>query len=209
MKIMVIKLGEMLVTKGLLSPVQLEKSLEYQKKHGGRIGEILLALGYIDEKTLASFLATQNKLELVDLDNLIIPEKLVQQIPIDLIVKYEIIPIGVEDDILKIATFDPTDYEALNIISSRINKKIVVTVAARSAIRKIINELSRKLKYNPQAELKDVVKIEPGSADIQTKKGKSDILLKALVFVLIQKRIISKEDIERAIEQLTTYEELL
>ncbi len=205
---MTTKLGEMLVTKGLLTPFQLEKSLEYQKKHGGRIGEILLALGYIDEKTLASFLATQNKLELIDLENLIIPEKLIQQIPIDLIVKYEIIPIGQEDDVLKIATYDPTDYETLNIISSRINKKIIVVIATRSAIRKIINELSQKLRYNPQSELKSVVKIESVISNVDLKSMKSELLLKALILVLLEKRIISKEDIEKTIEQLTTYEKL-
>ncbi len=203
-----IKLGEMLVSKGLLSPLQLEKSLEHQKKHGGRLGEILLAFGYIDEKTLASFLATQNKLELVDLENLIIPEKLIQQIPVDIIVKYEIVPIGLEDDMLKIATYDPTDYETLNIISSRVNKKIIVTVATRSAIRKVINELSQKLKYNAEAELKNVIKIETATSTFDIKSTQTDLLVKAVILTLVEKKVISTAEIKKAIERLTTYEEL-
>jgi type IV pilus assembly protein PilB len=200
------KLGEMLVTKGLISPMQLEKALAHQKKYGGRIGEVLLALGFIDETTLASFLATQTKTELVDLDNLLIPQKLINQIPIDIIVKYEIIPIGIEEDnVLKIATYDPTDYETLNIVSSRIAKKLVVCVATRTAIRKIINELSLKAKYNPQEDLKEVVKIESAGP---IKSPSSEILLKSLILLLLRKNIIKKEEIEKEVENLTTYEKL-
>lgn len=206
------RLGEMLATKGVISPTQLEKALEYQRKHGGRIGEVLLLLNYIDEKTLASFLATQNNLELIDLDNLIIPEKLIKQIPIDIIVKYEVIPIGIEDNMLKIATYDPTDFETINIISSRINKKLIITVAPRSAIRKLVNELATKYNYNPATELKNVVKIETMEevvkGETNIKKTKTEILIKALVLKLIEKKIITKAELEKAIEQLTTYEDL-
>lgn len=208
MRDMAMRLGEMLVTKGIISPMQLEKALEYQKKHGGRIGEILLLLNYIDETTLASFLSTQNNLELVDLDNLIIPEKLIKQIPIDIIVKYEIIPIGLEDNTLKIATYDPTDYETINVVNSRINKKLIIAVATRTAIRKVVNELATKFKYNPANELKNVVKIESGIEPLDIKKIKTEVLLKALTLKLIEKKIVTKEELEKTIEQLTTYEEL-
>lgn len=201
------RLGEMLATKGIITPMQLEKALEYQKKHGGRIGEVLLSLNYIDENTLASFLSTQNKLELVDLDNLIIPEKLIKQVPIDIIVKYEIIPIGLEDNMLKIATYDPTDYETINIISSRINKKLIISVSTRSSIRRLVNELSMKFKYNPVNELKNVIKIEAANQTIDIKKAKMDTLLKALTLKLIEKNIVTKAELEKAIEQLTAYEE--
>ncbi len=208
MYIMNTRLGEMLASKGVITPMQLEKALEYQKKHGGRIGEVLLSLNYIDEPTLASFLSTQNKLELVDLDNLIIPEKLIKQVPMDIIVKYEVIPIGLEDDMLKIATYDPTDHETLNIISSRINKKLIICVATRSSIRRLVNELSMKFKYNPANELKNVIKIESATQTVDIKKTKTEVLLKALTLKLIEKNIVTKAELEKTIEQLTTYEEL-
>jgi len=53
------RLGEMLLKAGKITKDQLEEALEYQKKHGGKIGEILLKLGYIeDENVLNTFLAT-------------------------------------------------------------------------------------------------------------------------------------------------------
>lgn len=48
-------LGEKLVKNGIITEKKLEKALERQKTHGGRIGQNLIALGYIEEDTLDRF----------------------------------------------------------------------------------------------------------------------------------------------------------
>ncbi len=52
---MIDQLGEKLVTSGIISRDQLNKALERQKRHGGRLGQNLIALGLLDEKTLEKF----------------------------------------------------------------------------------------------------------------------------------------------------------
>lgn len=49
---MIDQLGEKLVKSGIIDDRKLEKALERQKSHGGRIGQNLIALGYLDEETL-------------------------------------------------------------------------------------------------------------------------------------------------------------
>ena len=49
-------LGEMLVAAGLIKDEQLKKALEEQKKRGGKVGEVLVDLGFITEHDLATFL---------------------------------------------------------------------------------------------------------------------------------------------------------
>jgi MoxR-like ATPase len=52
---MICQLGEKLVREGIISTGKLERALERQKTHGGRIGQNLIALGYLDEETLEKF----------------------------------------------------------------------------------------------------------------------------------------------------------
>jgi hypothetical protein len=52
-------LGELLVERGLLSPVQLELALAEQRRTGLRLGEVLVSLGYVSEAALARMLLEQ------------------------------------------------------------------------------------------------------------------------------------------------------
>lgn len=54
-------LGLYLIEAGIVAPTQLLKALEDQKMDGRRLGEILIANGWILESMLEHFLALQNK----------------------------------------------------------------------------------------------------------------------------------------------------
>ena len=62
------QLGKLLLDRGLLRPEQLEIGIHYEKKIGSRLGESLMALGFIDEATLYSTLAAQQKMDYYELD---------------------------------------------------------------------------------------------------------------------------------------------
>jgi predicted ATPase with chaperone activity len=49
------KLGRQLVYEGKVTEQQLEQALEHQKLHGGKVGQSLISLGYINAKTLENF----------------------------------------------------------------------------------------------------------------------------------------------------------
>ena len=57
-------LGQLFVEKGMLTDLRLEHALEYQGENGGRLGEILVALGYVTSTALARVLAEQYGVEL-------------------------------------------------------------------------------------------------------------------------------------------------
>ncbi len=46
------RIGEKLWSRGHATPSQVLYSLEYQRKNGGRLGEIMIKLGYISCKQL-------------------------------------------------------------------------------------------------------------------------------------------------------------
>ncbi|UCF37904.1 MAG: type II secretion system protein GspE, partial [Acidobacteriota bacterium] len=64
---MSIRLGDLLIKKGILSPQQLEESLRFQREHGGRLGSILLRLGHVSDEQIAAVLSEQYSLPSVNL----------------------------------------------------------------------------------------------------------------------------------------------
>ncbi len=52
-------LGQMLLARGLLSPVDLERGLAFQQRFGGRLGAVLVRIGALPESELLSVLSEQ------------------------------------------------------------------------------------------------------------------------------------------------------
>ena len=53
------RLGEILLREKRITSSQLEHALELQRQQGGKLGEILVSLGWLDQQTLDAALATQ------------------------------------------------------------------------------------------------------------------------------------------------------
>ena len=62
------QLGKLLIERGIIRLEQLETGLFYQKRIGCRLGETLIALGFIDETILYSTLAAQQNIAYFELD---------------------------------------------------------------------------------------------------------------------------------------------
>ena len=65
-----IRLGDLLVESGLITPEQLSEALVKQKKKNMKLGETLVDEGIITENDIANALSRQLNLEIVDLQNI-------------------------------------------------------------------------------------------------------------------------------------------
>jgi len=63
------RLGELLIEDGSLQREELNEALDFQKKNGGMIGQILIRLGYITEENLVAALGKQLKIPYIPLVN--------------------------------------------------------------------------------------------------------------------------------------------
>ena len=68
------KLGEMLVEAGLIDNIQLQAALGHQRQWGGKLGEIIIEMGFINEHTLADFFEAHLNIPCLDLSDFEIPE---------------------------------------------------------------------------------------------------------------------------------------
>ncbi len=88
-----VRLGEILIQKGWITPVQLEKALARQKKGGHFLGSILLEESLINDEQLARALSEQSKLPFLSLKNSYIDWALVTHFSPSLILDHKCFPI--------------------------------------------------------------------------------------------------------------------
>lgn len=135
-----LKLGEMLLKKGLITKEELDTAIEYQKSLGGKIGGIIVKLGYMTDEALTREIARHYNMEVTDLANMILPVNLLKAVPRDIIEKHHLIPVHQTNNVLTVCMSDPTDYEALDELQFVTGKKIETTLATRDSIKRAIAE---------------------------------------------------------------------
>lgn len=97
------KIGDLLLTRHLVTAKQLEQAVKIQKKTKKRLGQILLELGYISEEELASALAYQRQWSFVEIDPYAVDPGLLRIIPKWLAERYRIFPLKYENGVLHLA----------------------------------------------------------------------------------------------------------
>jgi len=94
------KLGDLLLSRGLITREQLEHALTTQKHAGGRIGMALMALGFTGQDEVAACLGAQFGLPWVRAQALAtVPKEVIQRVPRDLAVRYRAVPLKVDEEL--------------------------------------------------------------------------------------------------------------
>jgi type IV pilus assembly protein PilB len=133
------RIGEILLRAKLITREQLEQALERQRRLGtGRLGEHLIALGFIGENELTQQLAKQFGIPVVDLAQIEIPEEVLSLLPPALIRKHQILPLTLVGSTLTVAMADPTNYLVVNEVKFLTGYDVRVTVAPARALAKAI-----------------------------------------------------------------------
>ena len=205
------RLGRLLVESNLINEEQLRMATDFQRSVGGNLGAIVVKLGFIEDHRLIQFIAKDQGLSVITLDDIVLPHNLVRRLPRKLIEKHQVLPIHYKDNILTVATADPYDYEAIEEIQLAQDSRIEINLAPRSAIQKCI------------AELFSAAPAPAGGTDLQEPKAEADAgshhdvpitthrhlpkvsklyLHEALIPLLIQKGVISEEELIRKAREI-------
>ena len=107
-------LGEKFVEAGLITAEQLELALREQQRSAGRLGPILVQLGFVLHDVLADFLAKQAGTKSVKLSRLSIDNSVLSLVPPDVARRCLAIPISRDNDCLTVAIADPFNVLAVD-----------------------------------------------------------------------------------------------
>ncbi len=90
------RIGEMLLAQGYITQEQLDKALETQKTSGKRLGRTLVDLGYMPEERLIEILSRQFEVPYVKLDKFDIDPNAYTYLPEDMCKQYRVVPLFVQ-----------------------------------------------------------------------------------------------------------------
>lgn len=135
------RLGDLLISAGVIRPEQLNDALAIQKKTRERLGDVLINNGIITEQQLIEALQMQLGVDFVDLTAVSIPLELVRFVPRSIAKKYCVVPVKLQKDELYVAMSDPLNFEAQEEVKSASHKQVVPMIATRRAVEQAIATL--------------------------------------------------------------------
>ena len=171
-----IRIGDALVRDGIITEEQLKKALEMQKGSGRKLGETLVDAGVVTEEKVAEMLSRQLGYASVDLQNIAIPQDILNLVPPNVLKKDKVIPIEYAQDnmnILRVAMADPQDLDAIDDISIITGCQVEPVVATSRSVMLAIDhffgqdEVASALEIYTQS-VKDAKEEDAFSEDINS-----------------------------------------
>lgn len=139
-----IRLGDLLVEQNVISEEQLQTALKEQRNLGRKLGQTLIALGYIDEDRLVNFLAKQLSVPFIDLKRLDIKPEAMNKLPESVARRYRAIVIKEHDDHLIVGMADPTDLYAYDEIVRHLNSQVAVAIVREKEMLEVFDRAYRR-----------------------------------------------------------------
>ncbi len=127
-----IRLGDLLVEKGLITGEQLQFALGEQKKLGRKLGNTLIELGMIDEASMLNLLANQLNIPLIDINNYNYSDEVAKKLPETIARRYRALVLEERERDYLVAMADPTDIYALDEIQGKLDKPVGQAIVRES-----------------------------------------------------------------------------
>jgi type IV pilus assembly protein PilB len=181
-----LKLGEILISEGLLTQSQLEEALRFQKISGRTIGDILVDRGFVKEEELSNTLAKQLDIPYVSIkDGSLKPPKdgeLEKIIPQSFARSQMVLPLSKHLRSLTVALANPLDLLAIDNLKKITGCDINPVIATKADIREAIAKFygSKDLLEEAVDSSYDIIggSIEPSRTD-ESKDSLEDVVSKA------------------------------
>ncbi|MGA2466178.1 MAG: ATPase, T2SS/T4P/T4SS family [Thermodesulfobacteriota bacterium] len=132
--------SEFLVGLGILTPDQLRKAAQEQKRGVERLEQTIVRLGYAKEELILQCLADYFNLPFVDLDTYLIDDKVVKMIPEEMARRHTLIPIFKIGEALTVATANPLNIHALDELRNKVKTDVEIAISTEKKIKKAIDQ---------------------------------------------------------------------
>ena len=148
-----VRMGDLLVNSGVITEEQLQRALEV--KGNRKLGEVLVDEGMASEDAIAKALGSQLGYDIVDLQNVSIPEDIIALVPTNILEKYKVIPFEYAQDnmnVLRVAMTNPTDLAAIDDITLVTNLQVEPVVATVRSIMMAMDKYIGNAEVNSALE---------------------------------------------------------
>ena len=145
-------LGQILKARGVLREGQIQEALGEQRRHGGLIGQHLVALNHCTAGDVAMALAEQAGLASVDLEKVKPSDEALELIDGSTAHTYGVLPLRVKGNTLTVAIGDPLNTAVLEDLSFNTGLTVEGAVADAELLKKKVVE-----SYGEEGDLRDAI----------------------------------------------------
>lgn len=166
------RLGERLLTLGLISSDQLQVALTEQKNNKKLLGAIMVEMGFITESALGEVLAESTGTLKFDPRASMLDSLVVRMIPKETALRHKVIPVSIENETLQLAMADVYNVLAIDQVRRHMPKgmKIVPIYCTDSEILELIDQY-----YDYEISVDGILReIETGIRDNNKLDGKQE-----------------------------------
>ncbi len=139
------KLLELLKEEGLVSSTTLTSALEESKQTKQPLFALLSDKHIIDDEMLTHATAQISGVPYVNLINSLIDQKVLELIPEDVAERFMVAPLAEVQNRLAVAMVDASNVQAVDYLSSRINRPLKVFMASEAGIRHVLDQYKTDL----------------------------------------------------------------
>ncbi len=131
-------IGEILIKRKMISNEQLDTALQTQKKDSGFIGEILVKLGFVEERDIVVALVIQCGLPYIAVNKYTIDPAVVKMIPKDVARQDRVIALDRIGDVLSVVMTNPLNVEEKTKLEKMTGCRVAAFIATKTEIEEAI-----------------------------------------------------------------------
>jgi MSHA biogenesis protein MshE len=135
------RLGELLVAQGVLTPAQLDSALNERKRSGRRLGRILVEDGIATEEAIAQALAVQLHIPYVGLTLQSVSPAVSRLLTEAQSRRFRAIPIDEAGSAIRVGMADPLDYQSYDEIQRLLGRDLDLVVVTESRLDATLDKL--------------------------------------------------------------------
>lgn len=186
-----VRLGDLLVARGLATDEEVGEALAEQRRTGSRLGEVLVHSGLVSEAQLVAILAEQFQLPLVDLSEHEPDPIALATIPEPLARHLRVVPIAVDDATLYLAIADVLDDDTASAVREHTHLELRGFLASRNSIDELLQRV-HGTEYVSVAKSELLERFPEESAN-RVLSGGQKVFLIVLLVVLVLMAILFLE----------------
>ncbi len=145
-----IRMGDLLVSKGLITPDKVEEAIALQKKSGKRLGQIIVSKGWVSEDVLLTTLGEQLGIPYIVMRQGLVDAAVLEQLDLDMLQRLKVIPLFLVHGELSLATSDPQAIASFSEIEERLECKIRPVLVRKSDIVKALGDAGSDSLYGAE-----------------------------------------------------------
>lgn len=128
-------LGEILLRNSVVTNEQLEDAKDQSRRDGSGLTGALAKLGYVQETQLVQFLSNQYGVPSINLEEVEIPQEIIDLVPVEVVRKHNVVPIERQGSTLVVAMTDPSNIYAMDDIKFLTGFNVEVVVTSEASIK--------------------------------------------------------------------------